>query len=287
MDEADRLIRRARPLLGTIVEIGVAPEYDTAIEAGFTEILRIHKLMSFHENTSDLAKLRRAEAGETITVDRDTVAVLRIAAELSDATGGLFNVAIGRQLVRTRFLPRMDAEHLGCFTGDASDIEIIDDCSVRLRRRLLIDLGGIAKGYATDLAVAALQLAGVTSGIVNAGGDLRVFGDDPVPIHIRNAGNKRDECQSGYSAQFMIQNCAVASSENVHDRRRINGQITTPHIGRNAHSVIANHAVTVVADTCVIADAMTKVAMVDCKLADKILAKYGGQVVRFETSKAA
>lgn len=280
MTASDNLVRRARPWLGTIVEIGVSADFERAIEAGFAEIARIHRLMSFHEVTSDLGKLREAIAEELVEVDADTVAVLRVAADLHQKTDGLFNIAIGRQLVRTKFLPRIGTDHLAQFNGDASDIEIVDDRHVGLRRRLLIDLGGIAKGYAVDCAVAALQAAGVPTGIVNAGGDLRVFGETSMPIKVRAA-------QGGYSAAFAVQNIAVASSENSRTRRIVQGQIATPHIGRGNRPAIIDRTVTVTANTCVIADAMTKVAMVDPDLADRLLAAHGGQVVRFQMSEAA
>ncbi len=280
MSASGNLVRRARPWLGTIVEIGVSTEHESAIEAGFAEIARIHRLMSFHEGTSDLAKLREAKAGELVEVDADTVTVLRVAADLHQSTDGLFNIATGRQLVRTRFLPRMGADHLAQYNGDASDIEIADDRHVRLHRRVLIDLGGIAKGYAVDCAVAALQAAGVPTGIVNAGGDLRVFGDTVLPIQVRAA-------QGGYSAAFAVQSIAVASSENSRTRRTIQGRIATPHIGRDDRPAIIDQTVTVTASTCVIADAMTKVAMVDPDLADRLLASHGGQFVRFQMSEAA
>ena len=280
MSATHNLVRRARPWLGTIVEIGVTADHEGAIEAGFAEIARIHQLMSFHEATSDLAKLRAANAGELVEVDADTVAVLRVAADLHQSTDGLFNVAIGRQLVRTRFLPRMGADHLVHFNGNASDIEIVGDCHVRLRRRVLIDLGGIAKGYAVDCAVAVLQAGGVPKGIVNAGGDLRVFGNAAMPIEVRAA-------QGGYSSAFAVQNIAVASSENSRTRRTIQGHVTTPHIGRDNRPAIIDETVTVTANACVIADAMTKVAMVDPDLADRLLAAHGGQVVRFAMSEAA
>ena len=280
MTAPDPLIRRARPWLGTIVEIGVAAESEAIIDSGFAEIARIHRLMSFHEVTSDLAKLRRANAGELVELDRDTVALLRIAANLREYTNGLFNIAIGHQLVRTRFLPRMDIVHLGRFGGDADDIEIVDDCHIRLHRRVLIDLGGIAKGYAVDCAVAALKAAGMKNGIVNAGGDLRVFGDTAMPVSLRMS-------DGGYSAAFEAENCAVASSENRHTRRIVGGQGATPHIGRNNRPIFVDHTVTVIASTCVIADAMTKVAMVDPDLADQLLAAHDGQVVRYQMSVAA
>ena len=280
MTTPDNLVRRARPSLGTIVEIGTPVRHESAIELGFSEIARIHRLMSFHEATSDIVKLRTANADELVEVDADTVAVLRVAADLHQSTDGLFNIAIGRQLTRTRFLPRMDAVHLSRFSEDAGNIEIVDDRHVRLRRRVLIDLGGIAKGYAVDCAVTALEAAGVPTGIVNAGGDLRVFGDDPMQIEIRAT-------QGGIGGAFAIQNCAVASSENSRTRRTVQGQIATPHIGRDNQPAVIDQTVTVMASSCVIADAMTKVAMVDPILADRLLAPHGGQVVRVQMSEAA
>lgn len=280
MPVSDHFVRRARPWLGTIVEIGVPNCNDAAIDLGFAQIARVHRLMSFHEQGSDLAKLRAARPGDAIAIDPATVTVLRIAANLHIVSNGLFTIAIGRQLVRSGFLPRMDIGHLGRFEGGAEDIEIVDDSHARLRRRTLIDLGGIAKGYAVDCAVAALQEAGVEQGIVNAGGDLRVFGDCAVPVEARMA-------QGGYSAAFTVQSCAIASSENVRTRRTRRGQMTTPHIGHGGQPVVADHTVTVIASTCVIADAVTKVAMVDPDLADRLLAGHDGQVVRYDLCEAA
>lgn len=280
MGQADTLIRRARPWLGTIVEIGIPAGHEAAIEAGFAEIARIHQLMSFHEPTSDLAKTRAAQPDEAIKLAPETVEVLCIAADLHGVSNGLFNVAVGRQLVRSRFLPRMEIVHLNRFHGEMSDIDFLDARHVRFRRRTLIDLGGIAKGYAVDCAVKALQMAGVDRGIVNAGGDLRVFGHQPMPVTVRMA-------QGVLSAPILIKNLAMASSENTRNRHRFKGQVTTPHISNGNTPVIIHQTVSVTASTCVIADAFTKIAMVDAKLADKLLAKYDGQVVRFALSEAA
>lgn len=280
MGGAEGLIRRAQPWLGTFVEIGAAAGHDVAIEAAFAEVARVHRLMSFHEETSDVARLRAASAGAAVILDADTVAVLKIAAELHRATDGLFDVTIGRQLVRNGFLPRTSSTDLARFSGTTRDIEIIDDTSIRLHRPMLIDLGGIAKGYAVDRAVAVLCDAGVGFGIVNAGGDLRVFGPVAMPIEVRiGAGT--------LSVPFEVTDCAVATSDNIRLRRRISGRTVTPHIGIDKRSVIVDHAVTVIADTCVVADAMTKVAAVDPDLADRLLAHHRGYVVRHALEAAA
>ena len=90
-----------------------------------------------------------------------------------------------------------------------------------------------------------------------------------------------------YSSAFAVQNIAVASSENSRTRRTIQGRIATPHIGRDDRPAIIDQTVTVTASTCIIADAMTKVAMVDPDLADQLLLAHDGQVVRFQMSEAA
>ena len=266
------LTRRAQPLLGTIVEIAVDPAHEASIDVAFQAIRYVHARMSFHDEASDLAALAHATHGETITIDPATVIVLRAALELHEQSGGLFDVTIGRELVRARFLPRGNISHLSSYGGTSADIEIVDDSHIRLARRVLIDLGGIAKGYAVDMAVAALRRDGADYGIVNAGGDLRLFGHADIPVSVRCGGG-------GYAALPALRNCAVASSENSRTRHRIDGQMRTPHIGQGREPVVIDDTVTVIADTCMIADALTKVAMTDLELADRILADHKGFVV--------
>lgn len=266
------LVRRAQPLLGTFVEIAVEGSCASAIDAGFAVIRHIHERMSFHESGSDLSRIHRANAGECVEVDRHTIEVLRLAERLNKATAGLFDITTGHTLVRDGFLPLPDGALWHDCDGTADDIEIVDDTHVRCHRRVLIDLGGIAKGYAVDRAVDALLGAGASAGIVNAGGDLRVFGTPARTVHIRGASG-------GIVAALPLENAALASSANIDTRRMVRGRIGTPHIGPLGKSVLIDRTISVMAPTCAIADAMTKVAMTDPDLADLVLAGYGGGVV--------
>jgi len=56
----------------------------------------------------------------------------------------------------------------------------------------------------------------------------------------------------------------------------------TPHIGRDGAPILVDHRVSIIADRCIIADAMTKVAMIDPILADEILVAHNGYVLREE-----
>lgn len=257
-------ICRCRPLLGTFVEIAVPESCAASIGAAFAAIERVHRLMSFHESASDLARLRAAPAGSIVGLDPETIAVLSEAKRLHGASGGLFDVTVGRQLVETGFLPNDGIGDPGRFGGTMEDIVLIDRCSVWLTAKVLVDLGGIAKGYAVDRAVEVLQERGVPEGSVNAGGDLRVFGSRAWPVALRDGDDEIRQV-------IEVRDCAVASSENRTNRRTLGGQVETPHIGQDGGPLIADERVTVIAGTCVLADAMTKIALVDTELAGLLL----------------
>jgi thiamine biosynthesis lipoprotein len=277
---ADLALRRCRPWLGTFVEIAAPAGMEAEVEAAFAAIARIHRSMSFHEETSDLARLRRAPAGSLVEVDVETVTVLRIAAMLHQRSGGLFDVAIGARLVATGFLPRPSGIALRTMVGTAGDIEIVDDSHVRCHRPLLIDLGGIAKGHAVDRAAAILAAAGAEQAIVNAGGDLCVVGETGQIIDLRDA-------DGGMEGSVEIADAALASSSNRHLRRRHHGSEVAPHLGRDHGAVLAEQAVTVIAGRCIIADAMTKVALADHRLAAEMLAELGGEIVALPSRRLA
>lgn len=266
------LTRRAKPWLGTLVEIALPISEAAAFEAGFKAIAKVHQLMSFHEASSDLARLRKARPGDVATIAPETAEVLSCALDLHSRSGGLFDVAVGRKLVRGGFLPHEGLVHLNRFPGRMSDISFVGPREVRQERIALIDLGGIAKGYAVDRAVEALVAHGVSAGIVNAGGDLRVFGDLGQTILLRRGDGRTLELDD-------VRDLAVASSENRLNRRKREGETRTPHIGPAGQVVAIDGLISVAADRCMIADAMTKIAMTNHALADRLLEPHGGRVL--------
>ena len=257
---------RCRPLLGTFVEITC--DDGGAIDAGFAAIERVHRLMSFHAEDSDLARLRRAPAGSPVPVAPETAAVLRLALELHRESSGLFDVAVGARLVRTGFLPCPAGVDLAACDGTSADLELAPDGHAICHRAMLLDLGGIAKGFAVDRAVAAMREAGATGGLVNAGGDMRAFGPRAFLVAIRRADGREQQSR-------VLRGRAFASSDNGGTRRRRWGRVQTPHLGFG-RSIRSRGVTSVVAPDCATADAMTKVALADPALASAMLARRGG-----------
>ena len=255
---APALRRRAKPLLGTLVAIGIeAPSeaaFVRATDSAFARVADVHRLMSFHEPGSELRAIARARAGVALQVSADTARVLRLALDMELRSGGLFNAAIAPALVANGRLPMPTDAQAPCAQSLAEGIEWLAADRLRVRAPVWIDLGGIAKGYAVDCAVVALQASGVATGLVNAGGDMRAFGPAAHPVHLRFA--------DGLRPVAMLQDAALAASCNadggLDDAQRSGSAHIDP---RSGHGVRVPQSVMVQACSAAVADALTKVAL--------------------------
>lgn len=269
--------RRARPLLGTLVEIsvtGAAALLSAAIDAAFGAILRVQQLMSFHDENSDVSRINAADAEYEICVDPQTYRVLEFAQQLGDLSGGAFDIATAAALVRCGFLPQHRPEEPTPFDATYRELELIGGHRVRWRRRGCIDLGGIAKGYAVDCAISALQSHGIASGVVNAGGDLRCFGD-PQQIHVRQPHAPTSLVSLGW-----LSNLAIATSGGYFAGITHGNQQIDPLVDPKQHICTTwGESVSVVAADCMTADALTKVVRLAPNATPAILDRFNAQAV--------
>jgi FAD:protein FMN transferase len=268
-------VRRARPLLGTFVEIevvGAGAQADAAVEAAFADVAEVHRLMSFHEADSDVGRLNREAQVRPVVVHDWTYQVLQAAIELNRRSDGVFDIAVAPVLQAKGLLPRFDGDAAIAGAPPREAIELLAGGAVRFREpEVRIDLGGIAKGFAVDRARDALGRFGVASGIVNAGGDMRVFGDAPQTVHIRDPRDPRRLICS-----ITLANEAVASTARRFDPFQSDGTDDTAVINPATNTPADTLAgVTVRAPSCMIADALTKVVMIVGTDAGELLAHYG------------
>ena len=229
-----RVVRRARPLLGTLVEIGAAIGDDAslqatvdAVDAAFARIAALQDRLSRFDATSDVGRFNAAPPGAAVAIGDDTACVLAAAALLRDESAGVFDVTLG---------------------SGANDWRVEQGMLVKLAEGVRIDLGGIGKGFAVDAAVETLLACGIDAGWVNGGGDLRAFGALAVPIALR------DEHRGGVSRFASLEDGAFATS-----RQR-------DRAGRWRHASVA-------APTCLHADALTKVVVASGDTSDPLLAR--------------
>ena len=244
--------RRMRILMGTGVVIEAwAPGAD-ALESAFAAMARIERLMHPSRPGSDLARINSLQRGESVRVDADTWEVLELAHRLHAASGGVFDPC----------LPRAP----GCM----SDLQLRGPDRVSSRARVALDLGGIAKGYAVDRAIAALGAAGCHKALVNAGGDLRVLGDETVWMRAtgRSAGREALTPLALRDAALAVSELDAPARPSEHCGYYCRGTRRAPHCTYAA----------VGASQAVVADALTKCVLLGA--ADpELLASFGARIV--------
>jgi len=281
--------RRAQPLLGTLVEISCRAdmpwhEFNRACDAAFTKVAQVHALMSFHKPSSDLARLARTHPGQSLVIHDMTAAVLRLAQSLESSSAGAFNAAACTpKLVQRGLLPKPAGALMSEPHGSLlADLELLgpvppDSFAVKVTRPVWVDLGGVAKGWAVDLAVQTMQAHGVDHVLVNAGGDLRVTGSHARVIHVRHPGQAEQLIPLLALANGAVATTAFQRGDTSAQTNRLPPCIVTtlegPLTGRHWLSV------SVLASTCAVADALTKVLMTMGSAAASVLRQHDAQGV--------
>ncbi len=286
MATASDSARRARPLLGTFVEIEVAGAakagMNSAIDAAFEAVARVHRLMSFHEADSDVSRLNREACVRPVSVHAWTYQVLEAAVEMHRRSNGIFDIGVAPTLQAMGLLPqRDDDDPVDAEARSFDAIELLEGRMVRFRQASVrIDLGGIAKGFAVDRALEVLRGSGAAGGLVNAGGDLAAFGEVPQTIHIRHP---RDPGRSICSVEVADE--ALASTARRFDPFQSADTASSAIVDPgNRKPVYAFDGTTVRAPSCMIADALTKIVMIAGTEATELLEHYNASALLISTN---
>ncbi len=254
--------RRAQPALGTLVEISIADEpadalddeqMQAAFQAGFAAIHAIHNLMSFHAPDSDISRYNRAAVGTLIDIHTHTATVLTAAQAMYLQSDGLFDVRVARQLVAWDFLPAPVTMVTDADKAAGEMYSLPSATQILKQADDWLDVGGIAKGYAVDCAIAALQACGVQHACVNAGGDLRVLGQAQT-VYIRDPQDPQR-----MAGQVELMGKALATSASYFSRKNVAGHLRSALLHPvSGQSIVNAHSYTVIAPRCLWADALTK-----------------------------
>ena len=233
--------------------------------------------MSFHDPASDVSRLNRCAFQRAVQVDAWTWTVLRHAGWLARASEGRFDITVAPRLQQWGLLPGAPLRRTA--RGNWRDLTLLPKHRVRFRAPLTIDLGGIAKGYAVDRAVAVLRRAGATTGLVNAGGDLRAFGMHAAPVQVRHPA------QPGIYFQLEpLREEALATSALTFSGRRWRGKnigaLIDPRTGTSCGHGLS---ISVRARFAWLADALTKVVACDPVAAETLLIRCGARAQIFAT----
>lgn len=212
---------------------------------------------------SEISRFNASAAGQEMELSPETMEVLRAAQRFAEQTDGAFDVTcrpiveLWKQAEKDQRLPADAALAAAREKSTWKQIELRDGGAVKHVATAGVDLGGIAKGYAIDRAVEAMERAGVRGGLVEVGGDVRCFGrrdrQGGWEVGIRSPF---DPDAREHFAILKLAAGAVCTSGNYFRFREISGRryshIVDPRTARPAD---AAPSVTVVAPTAMTADA--------------------------------
>jgi FAD:protein FMN transferase len=280
-------VETSAPHMGTLVRIVLyAPSTaagEAAAQAAFARIAEIDARLSDYRDDSEVAALSRAAAQVVVPISRDLFAVLKASQKLARRTSGAFDVTQGRLTHLWRRARRLNvppdatavtAAHLdGGYTHVGLD---------QFRRTvqldlpgIVIDAGGIAKGYAAEEALRVLRARDSGVALVAIAGDIaagdpppgqsgwriaipRLGSDEPYWIAIANAAVST----SGDAEQWM-------TVDGVRRSHIIDLRTGWPVTGRTSVSVVAAHGID--------ADALsTTLDILDADAGARLLIAYRG-----------
>jgi thiamine biosynthesis lipoprotein len=242
-----------------VVRRGGESVADEALDNALFEIQRAEALMSSWIKQSEISGLNAATANQRVPLSRETLDVLQAARQAASDTDGAFDVTcrpvieLWRETGATGDLPTDQALAAARTASRWSHFEFEGECVLKRSESARVDLGGIAKGYAIDRAVAVLKRSGVEGGMVAVGGDIRLFGrslsGDKWQVQIR------DPFEEGVVGDIEIEAGAVCTSGSYARFVEIEGRrlshIIDPRTARPAETAAS---VTLVAPDALTAD---------------------------------
>jgi len=256
--------------MNTFVTITVVSESeekaDKAIENAFSAIEHFGNLVNFFSDKSELASINKNAGIRDVKVSPELLDVIEKSVYVSENSGGSFDATIGSVTKLWEFYKKVkpsEYEIKGKLPLVNFNNIIINSekSTVFLKKKgMLLDLGGIAKGYAADLAVATLIKDGINAGIVANAGDIRTFGlrpdGSPWKIGIRNPRQKNESDE--LVARISLTGKAVSTSGDYERFFLLNGKryhhLIDPKTGHPANYC---QSVSVVAEKGVFSDAFS------------------------------
>jgi len=278
------LIRQAfGPPAGTLYSLSTAPRGVMGTECGLQAVAagrdadermnralgdaeqalrQVEMRMSTYIELTELSRLNAAPAGQVVKLSPETLTVLRLARDLHAQTDGAFDVTclpVFRLWARAGKAGRLPtAEELAAAKSASGwdKFELLPDGARKAVAEAGVGLGGIAKGYAIDLAAEAMLRTGCQGGLVDVGGDIRCFGLSSRGGKWRIAVNSPFAPGGGeFFGTLELTGLAVCTSGN-YERYSVIGGKKYSHIvdPRTAMPVDTAPSVTIVAPTAALAD---------------------------------
>ncbi|WP_299512636.1 FAD:protein FMN transferase [Mucilaginibacter sp.] len=270
-----QIFKRACKLMGNRFELSVVTDNEKwaneKIESGVNEIKRIEQLLTTFSDDSETNRVNQNAGIRPVAVSRETFDLINRSIRISEVTRGAFDITYGsvdKQLWNfdqkmTALPDKATAKKMVRLINFRNVVLDDENCTVFLREKgMRIGFGGMGKGYAAERAKQIMKQGGVSSGVVNASGDLNAWGLQPNgqkwTIGIANPDSSHE-----IFSYMDITDMAVATSGNYEKFIMVDGKKYSHTINPlTGLPVTGIKSVTIITTNAEIADAMTTPVMI-------------------------
>jgi len=250
-------------MLGTYVEVSIQADLPFEVIAdlskkAFETIESVQDALSFHNSQSELSEINKLAHIRPLKMSKHMTNVMHFSLTLSEQSKGIFDPTVAPELIKQKLLP--DHYHNAKSVHSSwENIELEKD-TIHFQKPTLIDLGGIAKGYAVDKAYqtirshhAAKQKNSVIRVVINAGGDLIDSSWKNQKVDLRHPHTAHPY------KKIQMQNLAMATTSYCY--QGVGKNPLKDPLSRKPINLKGN--VTIFADQCIVADSLTKIYAID------------------------
>ncbi|RBP41266.1 thiamine biosynthesis lipoprotein [Roseimicrobium gellanilyticum] len=286
----------SRPAMGSVFRIELyaqdATVAEKAAEAAFQRIEALNQCASDYLPESELSRLNKAPANSPIKVSEDLFVLVARSSEISAQTDGAFDITATyaiqhwRRARRQKKLPTAEQTQRAIAMTDWSAVKLDEKerTVTKMKEGLLLDLGGIGKGFAADAALAVLKEHGITRALVAGSGDVAA-GDAPpgkagwdVALRTFEAPEEKEQL-----THVMLKNCGCSTSGDLHQFVELDGKryshIVDPRTGLGLTDRIA---CTVISPDATTSDGLaTALCVLGVEKGLRVAEKSQGTVARF------
>lgn len=224
-----------QPHMGTLFIITLyAVDQSTARDAAnaaFAKVAELNQMMTDYDPDSELMRLSGSPVGKPVRISAELFEVLKESQRIAKLSDGAFDVTVGpavrlwRRARRAAALPAPEqlAQARGWIGWQKLQLDSHQQTATLLATNMQLDLGGIAKGYAADQALAVLRSRGINRALVAASGDIVAGDAPPGQRHWRVAIGS--PMNAGLTTNFLqLVNAAVSTSGDSEQFVVVNGQ---------------------------------------------------------------
>lgn len=267
--KTDEIFSRTDMAMNTIIRMSIKAHHDDSLDDAFKLLAELDDSLSMYNPSSDISRINSMSGIQDVDVNDSVVDVIRHAVALYSLTDGIFNPLIGAVTRLWKInrddgtIPAQESIDEAVKLTDINNL-VLNDNNVFLKTKgCVLDLGGIAKGFAGDKIAGLFRDKGIKSALIDLGGNICVVGKnfdgELWKIGIRDPF----EPFSAPALVLSVHDCSVITSGNYERFKIVDGKKYSHFFDPKTGNSIINDflSVTVIHEDGALADGLATAFM--------------------------